>query len=300
LEPITENIQVYSEIDPNFDSSQLSSYRLVMKVGHSLLTSCVFDGGTGKVLCAEKFSYSKALTDNALIVRLQNVKSNHNYLDAKFWKEVVVLVNNSYFSCVPENFFDEDALPEIMNFNQKNLPKSSTFFHSNIAKFHHVIPYAIGSDVVEWFREEYVNEENNTQIRFQHATAAFLEGLAAFTPLSGTAVNLFADEERVYISLVEGSSLRFINSFEYGGNAASMLYYLLTVLEELKLAPNKTTVKVWGTIKPKSEHIQMLEKNVKTVIFGKKLKDIQMSVALSSYLPEHENFDVYSAGIQPF
>ena len=92
------------------------------------------------------------------------------------------------------------------------------------------------------------------------------------------------------LTVLNGSSLQFHNSFRYNA-PEDMAYYLLYTMEQLGLSPDSIPVSITGALKMNSDAYKLLETYVRTLRFEPVNSGTSLSSSLSS-APKHYFFNL--------
>lgn len=94
-----------------------------------------------------------------------------------------------------------------------------------------------------------------------HATTALLQYLLLINEKKGRTVFIHVYERKLTLTLLEGTNLLFVNTFEYN-SAKDFLYYVMLVFEQYKLAPEEVPAFVSGQLVEDSEVYQMVKRYI--------------------------------------
>ncbi|MBX2840243.1 MAG: DUF3822 family protein [Flammeovirgaceae bacterium] len=290
MEDLIHNSKKYNLVDQKFDINLLSQYKLLIKLHKTGVTVFVVDSSNSRCLALEKYQYEPALSDNALIVSLQNVWSNHNFLNAGFWKEVIIIPSDLKFTFVPTELLSTEL--KAVDYLRLNAPvnlANSLVKQVNSSDYKTTCCFSVGKSLQEWVNSYYPTI--NTKII--HNNTCFLWGL--FKLNQGKKKRLFLNVEGDIVTVVslDGKNLRYINSFEFHSES-DFVYYIMLVIQELDIPAKEVDVKVWGSLDEEANYIPELKKYIKQVQMGVRPSGLKFNYQFDE-IPEFHNFDLLGA-----
>ncbi|WP_020526283.1 DUF3822 family protein [Flexithrix dorotheae] len=290
MEDIIHNSTKYNLVDQNFDINLLSQYKLFIKLHKTGVTVFVVDSSNSRCLALEKYQYELALTDNALIVSLQNVWSNHNFLNAGFWKEVVVIPSDLKFAFVPSELLSTEI--KAVDYLRLNAPvnlANTLVKQADSPDYKTTCCFSIGKSLYEWVNSYYPT----ISTKVIHNNTCFLWGLYKLN--QGKQKKLFVNVEGDIVTIVsiDGKNLKYINSFEFHSES-DFVYYIMLVVQELNIPAKEVELKIWGSFDEESDYIPELKKYIKHVQLGKRPTGLKFNYQFDE-ISEFHNFDVLSA-----
>lgn len=268
----------------------MDSYQLLIKFGASSSTVAVFEKETNKFLFAESFLYDNAESDTSMVVRLQNIWNNHEYLIASFWKEVVLIPVNKQFTIVPSKLFSEEQSSDYLKLNTRVSQSKEQVFSQELPSIESTAIFTIGSELYDWFKEIYPQAE----IKCAHLASSFLMGISSSIPSSSNTIYVNTSGKLMSVAVVQDGKLKFVNNFEYHRSPEDFNYFVLLVISELQLAQETVEVKVWGDISETTPQMDVLKSYVKSLSFGDRPEEFTFTVPFNE-IPNHFNLDIYSA-----
>lgn len=155
--------------------------------------------------------------------------------------------------------FDHLKYSEIFHLYAENELMTSLLKHFNSSSFLHS-----GSVFIE---SEMMRNKNNTE------------------PV--VAVNVFAKHYEVVVT--HGRKLILYNTFSYA-NSEDFIYYLLFIMEQLQLNPEKTTLQLTGDIEKSSAAYLITSKYIRNIVFGER-PDADFSYGFDS-ISSHAHYNL--------
>ncbi|MES2730528.1 MAG: DUF3822 family protein [Bacteroidota bacterium] len=276
--------------DDKFDVENIHHYNLCLELGMDGLRICIIDTENSRCMWLEDYRFSSIFFTEQLLDQLQHIYDDHHVLRAGFWKSVRVAVRDQVFTLVPGSLFKKENLSQYLN-----LVKDGTTAESNKAhSFRHpssdmVSIFSVDSRIAEWFGAAYPSKS----IEFIHQTSAFIEGIIQSGDYSNFK-SLYVYVENSYLTLVvtKEKKLEFCNTFFYA-SVQDFVYYVMFIMDELKLNPETSKVILYGTITHDSTIFEQLYKYIRHISFGVKPKSLRFSYTFDEIL-DHQYFSTYN------
>jgi|GEM_PF-1233117 len=145
------------------------------------------------------------------------------------------------YTLVPTSLFENDKIQSYLELNHDlGLEDGLGYYSYEVSSLNTKIVYAF-PDVLKKILESNING-----IKILHYTAPLLESFA-LNNSKGEELFLHIQQEQFDILYSKDGQLQFFNSFSYT-NSEDLLYFLLYVIEQLKIDRNHIELKVSGSI----------------------------------------------------
>lgn len=268
--------------------AQANICNLYISVSHKAIRMAVVDTNRNKFVVLEDYELVSVFDPIQVAEQLQLVATENTLLQEKNWQTIRVSVSNLHFTLVPETLYDPDHQTDYLRLHSKITPEQNVvlaYRHSGIEAVNiFALDTAIHDAVLQIFPDK--------QVQFVHQTSALIKSI--LLQASRTERRIYAYVERNYVTvLVVGSSgLEFCNVFHYH-SPEDFIYYVVFVMQEMKLNPEQETITVWGDITHDSSLFTTLQKYVRHIRTGKKPADVEYSYKFHD-LFEHRYFELYS------
>lgn len=275
--------------DEQFDIDRISYYHLSLQVGSTRMRFCIHDLQKNRCLWLEDYTLAPQESAELQLPQVQAIFENHQILQAGFWKEITISFTNRKFSLIPAALFQDDRLADYLR------PIASVDSNTEqILNFKHIgaditnvfpAPYAY----TQWFKSKYPNKT----LRLVHNTSALIEAaLRNSEPASSTKkMFLSIEESHVSILVTRGKVLEFCNVFPYN-NDADFIYFVMFVMDELKMNPDADTVILWGELVPNSPIYEKLYRYIRNVQFGNRPSMLSFGYQFDELL-DHRYYDLF-------
>ena len=286
METAQQFYPTYKIKDPKFSIEELSSYSLNILVSDSDCSVAVIDVRKSRCLYAEKSEFEKTYSSKQQITILEQFYEDHHFLKAGFWKSINISLKNDKFSLVPLSLFDDSIADEYLALNCEIDRKNETIYnyqHKNVGACN---VFSLDNDLQEWFKITYPTRD----INFIHQTSAFIEGITKIFTDRKKSLAVLCDHNSINIALIENKQLIYCNVFSYN-TAEDLLYYVMYVMNELELNPDKVPVTIWGDFDQTSIYFAKLFKYIRELHLGHRPETLSFGYVFDE-LFEHSLFDL--------
>lgn len=274
--------------DDAFDVNLIAEYSLFIRIHRQAIGVCVFHMAEKRCLLLEHFTFEPTATTGQLIDYLADIWTQHSFLNAAFWKQVVVSFAHLQFTTAPSDLVFPENQAELLRFNTSLKPTERVATNEH-AGFQLTSLFAVPEKLEQWFREVYPN----TILSLVHPTAAFLRGITSLQRVADTDtlfLHIYADQ--LMVCYLRKERLYYINTFE-ASSAKDFLYYILLVMEELGVRQEKSRLVVWGNVRPNDERLVLVKNYVSSLSLGKRPMHLKFTSPFDTH-PTHYDFDLLS------
>lgn len=236
------------------------------------------------------FSFSVIHPNQNKLLALQHTPttiSNEKFISRRFeeWRESEELLQQSYketrfiiasekFTLVPEKFYNPQQKREIIN-PVTEINAKETIGENKIEGFETRLLYVIPAQL------ETIMEHPT----FLHPIKLLIENRPEINAENG--LNLWFNSGGCYFVLYNSKQIILVNHFKIT-HENDIIYYVLTTLKQLDVAPNKTELHVAGKMVDKESIISLLKKYFACIELLKPKGDIQI------------NMEIFKQPIHPF
>jgi hypothetical protein len=290
-------IHTYS--DPGLDNEKIYLYDLSIRMHTDGLSYCIQDTNTNKFLHLEAYDlgepglrYIPGEPERNNATRLtQLLEGNLSWLRQSF-NTTRILYEAGSSTLVPEALFDEQEMSAIFNFNIAGGPgESKDLCHDHLkgSNAHNVyhIPFALKTFINKYFHEAKL---------YHHSTAMIQALLNKFRNID-TDKQLFVNSGHSHVDIlqIKDKKLDYYNSFRYN-TAEDFMYFLVFVVEQLKLNPESVQVVLLGEIERHSPLSDLMHKYIRNVSFIDRNPDHRYSFVFDQ-LPGHYYYNLLNASL---
>jgi hypothetical protein len=292
-----KSIHTYS--DPGLDKEKVYDYDLSIRMHTDGLSYCIQDTSTNKYLHLEAFflgepgqRYIPGEPERSDANKLlQLLEGELSWLRQPFHKTRIMYEAGSS-TLVPEALFDEKELSAIFNFNVANGPgepkdlRYDQLKGTNAYNVYH-IPLALRTFIDKYFHEAQL---------YHHSSVMIQALLSKFRNID-TEKQLFVNTGHSHIDIlqIKDKKLDYYNSFRYN-TAEDFMYFLVFVVEQLKLNPESVQVVLLGEIERHSPLSDLINKYIRNVSFIDRNSDHRYSFVFDQ-LPGHYYYNLLNASL---
>ena len=190
---------------------------------------------------------------------------------------VSLAVLDSQFTIVPKSLFDKNQVSTYLKFSNSHVNAEVTFKEINDMVLVHEDPaYHLG-----WLADRIPHIEllNNAEVALHYYMSKKTTGTDYLS------INCF--NNYLEILFVSNGKLELYNTFGYD-NKEDLVYYILSVYEQLKLNPELVALNISGSITRKSEEVKLLKQYIKQINWEDRPVGFQYSYTFNTQ-EEHFN-----------
>lgn len=248
-------------IDPG--TGRISSYfcQLFVLLGQDSLQYAILDTDKNAFIAMADFRMAELPVSPAEFYKhLDLLLSSEEALHKKY-PSVVIGIDSSFHTLVPEALFDKDTLAEYLGFNFK-LPDDLITGYDRITE-------ADASNLFGYDKHLAGIAERNFQGAVMvHRSTAFIKAAHQQYIQSGNPRGICLNIRNPFIDIVafEGNRIVFFNSFACTSKE-DVLYFTLYTFEQLNLRPESVALSLCGSIDAGSEIFRTLEEYIRQVSF---------------------------------
>jgi hypothetical protein len=248
----------------------------------------------GQCVRLEEYSFPSLLNERSLADGLADICREHPVLSAPAWGKLIVSVNTSAFTLIPSPLFRKEYAANYLAFMRGSaLPThefASAYEHAD-AGYYSV--FNVEHTLTDFLAHTYPLQPTT----LVHQTSALAQAAlrAERQQLGLPSVTLYFEEEFVTILHRADGQLRYLNRFGYK-NAQDLTYYVLYVLEELRLSPAAIALRLYGEITPYAERYVELAKFLPNLTIGQMPPGLRLTADFDD-LPEHRFMSLYGLAL---
>jgi len=273
-----------SKFDKALAKEASKNYRLSIQLSLDGFSFCVFDTDRNKFSGIEAYLFpegSTALVTNNIIVELIQ---KSDWLKLPF-QETSIIFETEKSTLIPAPLFDDEHAADYLRLNH-HLDFGDKIVFDRLSNLGAVNVFSIPENLLLTLRRFFPGAP------VHHSTSSLIENLLILNKNSDEGSVIFACLRTASIDLLvlDGRNLVFSNAFNYKAKE-DCVYFLIYVMEQLNLNPEKTSVTFFGEVSKTSPLFDLTRKYVRNVAFGKRTQDYNYSYALDE-IPEHYYFNL--------
>ena len=251
-------IKEIQNLRSNLDIHIIKRKQLSIQFSLDGFSFCIFDLELQEFIAYSAYTFNTRNQDaNSLLEDIKKVFKQEDLLLDKYEKVLVVHVNN-LSAFVPFPLFDEDNLETYIKFNNK-IYNNDYFVYDSVMNQDMVSVFVPYVNVNNFLIDQYGSFE------YKHYSSILVENLLndyASKLATSFYVNVFNTHFEIIVSTAK--KLVLYNTYTYN-TPEDFIYYILFVMEQLKLDVEKVYVEVLGKINEESDLFTILYKYVRNV-----------------------------------
>lgn len=266
---------------------------LSVEVGKDALRFVVTDGHN-ECVWLEEYGFSSLLADRPLADALPAICETHPVLSADGWQQIRVAVNSPAFTLIPDSLFRKEYMGSYLTLMRGNDLPAHEYAHA----YHHtdenfLSVFNIGHQLADYMAGLYPMQN----LTFLHQTSALIRASALIDKATISTQNLTVYFEDEFVTLIFRSNrkLLYCNRFGYK-TPRDLTYYVLYVIDELRLEPYSVSARLYGHITPYSDTYTALAEFLPHLHFGTAPPGLTFGPGFDD-LPEHRFLSLYGLGL---
>ncbi|WP_420154942.1 DUF3822 family protein [Siphonobacter sp.] len=231
--------------------TSVSSYILTLGLGSQELQISIIDPVRNRCLWLDEYVLTDVTTEEEYLTTVQRLLSQHELMQKTFWKAVRVIVSNQSFTLVPTSLFRKEYAARALSLARGLVTDYESVQHTVHPAWEAVTVFSLPVSWTEWLQEIYPFET----IQIVHQVDILLQ---LSTKITEDGLLLYVEKRAATLVYLQSGRLYYCNRFVYRASA-DLIYYILFVLNELKV--NTEDIQAWafGAIMEKSEVYQALQ-----------------------------------------
>ncbi len=239
------------------NNSDLSYTKLSIQISLNGLSFCVLDSISNTIIKQERTTFSEELIPFQVLKKLKEVLEN-NEIDKMSFSDVTIIHRNALFSLVPKALFDKKEIANYLKFNTKILA-NDLIACDEILNFDIINVYVPFVNINNYIYELF------GEFVFQHNGTVLIQSLLNnFDGGKEPVCYVHVLEQQLDITVIVNKKLLFYNSFNFSTND-DFIYYILFVIEQLKLDAETLKLKLFGNIEEDDQLFNVCFKYVRNV-----------------------------------
>ncbi len=291
---------IHSYSDPGFNQQRFYEYELIIRMAADGLVYCIRDINTNKFLHLEAFDLSdpskkpyipgeQLHSDTARVRYL--LEDNLKWLGNPFSKTIVMLEQGKS-TLVPEALYSEEEKEIIYNFNIAGGPFENselgqdTVRHANAFTIYHV-----DRPLMQLIAHHFPGAS------IRHYSGLMIQLLLMKFRNRDNHNTLYVNTGTSHVDMlrIRDKKLDYFNSFLYN-TAEDLMYYLVFVVEQLKLNPETVELIMMGEVEKHSPLSDTLHKYIRNISFIERNADFRYSFVFDQ-LPGHYYYNLFNASL---
>lgn len=246
-----------SLLDNSFSKENSIHYHLSLQIDPEGLAYCILDNRRKRYIVFQKFLFGKSVDIISLVNKLEKYLEEDEILRTSFNSSSCIYLTQKS-TLVPNIFFDELKLRDYFEFNHP-LEELDEIHYNTVPEIDACNVFAIPTYLANLLHSKFKG------LKIYHQATPFIKSaLKDFRPSSSVHINLnpgFFD-----IIIRQGEKLKLYNTFLYQ-NDTDMLYYVLFIINQLKLNPETIPVTICGEMSDRISYQESLSKYIPKMMY---------------------------------
>jgi len=275
-------------LESTFDKALIkeasSKYRLSIQLSLDGFSFCVFDTARNKYSGIETHLFHEVTTPLVLNNILNELIPKNEWLKQKY-NETRIIIESPKSTLIPLPLFISEHSVDYLRFNHY-LDFGDKILYDRLPNLGAANIFAIPEIIIQTCQRFFPDA------RLHHFASSLLENLLILNKNQDEDPVIFASVRKSWFDLLvlKGRNLLFFNSFKYKAKE-DFVYFLIYVMDQLNLNPEKTELTLLGEITKISSLFELTFKYVRNVSFIKRTQDYEYSYVFDE-IPEHFYFNL--------
>jgi hypothetical protein len=244
-------------VDKSYSKDNSAHYHLSIQIDTDGLSFCILDIQKKHYIVFQKYVFGKSSDIVALIDKLEKCFEEDEILKASFNSSSCIYLTQKS-TLIPSAFFDEMNLRDYFEFNHP-LEELDEIHYNIIPDIDASNVFAIPTYLANLLYSKFRG------LKIYHQATPFIKSaLKDFKPSSSVHINLNTGFFDVVIK--QGNRLILYNTFLYQ-NETDMLYYVLFIINQLKLSPEKIPMTICGEMSDRVSFQESLSKFIPKLMY---------------------------------
>jgi len=282
---LEKNVHLSRSIfDKALESKASKYYRLSIQFSLDGFSFCIYDNSRDKYSALSSWDFRDITSNYSLHQLLKEFIPEQDWLNQSFEKTTIIF-ESPVSTLIPEPLFDKANLKHYLRFNH-HLEDSEIVKNDYLplldAENIWAIPQNLNDLLIDTFPEASVHN---------HASS-LIESLLQQNKNRDAGESIFVNIRKNWFDIIvlKENNLVLFNSFKYR-TKEDFIYFLIYVMEQLRLNPEKTDVTLMGEILKISSVYEITYKYVRNINFIRRPNNYQFSYVFDD-IPEHFYFNL--------
>jgi hypothetical protein len=275
-----------------FEAEKLDQYALYLSFEAAGLHYAVVRVQDRRLLYLQDYQFPTASNAAELFSWLQEVFNQDWYLKANFWQSINILCHTEAFTLLPISLYQSNRNADYLQWISSS-EHATTNSNLAMAPIKGQLLSSIRTDYIQWFKDMYPQGK----VAFYPQIYAFLKHVIAHSEkLKKAYVYAELIDNKLFVGVWRNLKLELCNEY-HCPTAQDVSYFILLVMDELRLDREECEVKLLGKISPVSEVVRLLRTYIRHVTIGHgKPAWLEMGAEFDN-LPYHYYADLFAMAL---
>ena len=271
--------QIFGKFDDALNKSRSEEYKLSILLSQNGFSFTLFHPESNFFSGLASFDYKGSKKISEYCTGLRKLSESNEYLTLKY-SEISILYETSKTTLIPFPVFSETDKEQFSTFNFNRNPEDVVMFDklTNLEAYNvFLIPEEVQKILTSLF----------PGCKIHSHTSALIESTLLYCKNLPVKKRAFVNVRKTSIDIIitEGNKLLYQNSFLYMSKE-DFIYYILLVLEQLKINPEEIDLNLSGLIEKDSKLFEIAFRYIRNVRFEKLSETFSYSYVIKE-IPEH-------------
>ncbi len=278
--------QSKSIFDKALTKEATKDYSLSIQVSLDGFSFCILDSTRNKYSGIERYDFQDMQSSQLFADAVHGIISNSAWLHNKYGK-VKIIYESQQMSLIPKPLFSKKFAADYLRFNHLTEANDEICF-DHLPNLDAINVFALPGNLRSILKKHF----RGTQIN--HFSSALIENVLIRNKNFDEGHMIFANVRKQWLDIVvlNGRKLLFFNSFHYQ-TKEDFAYYLIYVIEQLGMNPEKVHLVLMGEILKISDIYNITYKYVRHVDFIRRSEEYSYSYIFDD-IPEHFHYNLLS------
>ncbi len=246
-----------------FDPEKLDQYALYLSFEGAGLHYAVVRVQDNRLLYLQDYHFPTTANVEELLASLKQVFEQDWYLKANFWHSIHILCHTEAFSLLPISIYQATRAKEYLHW-VNDAETSTELVSLALPALKAQLISTVSTAFISWFKQIYPQ----AKISFYPQIYPFLKHVLGHTEKQKKPY-IFAEliDNKLFIAVWRNLKLELCNEY-HCPTAQDVSYFVLLVMDELRLEREECEVKLLGKISPVSEIVRLLRTYIRHVSIG--------------------------------
>lgn len=270
-------------IDESFEQKAFDQLCLTVQLSSYSFCFAIIDWTQSKQLLLKEYLIDEQADKHNTLSLLEAAFVQNTFLN-KTYKKISVSFSNNLYTYVPSPLFDANAAKNYLQLNCK-LSETDEVTFTSMKNLNAICIFAFDKKLKSFFDYQFPGA------KYLHQTLVLCDAVLNNLKNKELPVVLINIKKNEFdILIVKDKKVELINTYSFT-NADDLLFYVLYVMEQLSLNPDKQEVLISGEILKNSSIYERLIKYIRTVNFINRNNSIDYSYKFNE-LPEHFHYSL--------
>ncbi|OQX80012.1 MAG: hypothetical protein B6D61_02685 [Bacteroidetes bacterium 4484_249] len=282
-------IQIVKKYDEALNKADSKKYKLSIQLALDGFSFSIYNDEINKFLSIESITFENTSQIENCCTLLKKTYSEHSWLNLKY-KSVNIIFESQKSTLIPSPLFDESKKEMYSDFNFA-YDENHEIIHNKLTNLDAYNIYTIPVQIKTTLNDLFPGH------KLQSHSGPLIESLLILHKNLQFQKRIFVNVRNSYLDIIiiEERKLLYYNSFNFRSKE-DFIYYVIFVLEQLKLNPEEIDLILSGYIDKNSKLFDIVFKYVRNIRFQELTESFKYSYIFND-IPSHYYFNLLNVGL---